>query len=251
MQEAVLKKIKDKCDYEYIRVGDYMDCSTFTVADLNLTKWFKTTFGYLAEMIASGDVYFVPHWKPAINSIKCESLTAYLESSKPKLVLRTRNHKQKATVHNTKVTLLKPLIEKLLNEGFCILNLGTPAMPLGICNNDYYEVSHNMSIEAEFLVCGASSSCIMTAEAGLFTAFAATNLSIIQYDDEWSVSCVDVSLFDARIKAGLQDLDIRVEIANGKFDEAAKKITDFCKGTSLATDQVVHFSPVIVELGAI
>jgi hypothetical protein len=30
-----------------------------------------------------------------------------------------------------------------------------------------------------------------------------------------------------------------------------KKITDFCKGTNLATGQIVHFSPVIVELGAL
>jgi hypothetical protein len=91
-----------------------------------------------------------------------------------------------------------------LKESFCILNLGNPAMPLDIY--DYYEVSHNMSISDEFLICGAATACIMTAEAGLFTAFAASNLSLIQYDDEWSVSCVDVSLFDARIKAGLQDL---------------------------------------------
>ena len=84
-------------------------------------------------------------------------------------------------------------------------------MPLDIHNNDYYEVSHNMPIDDELLICGAATACIMTAEAGLFTAFAATNLSLIQYDDEWSVSCVDVSLFDARIKAGLQDLDVRVK----------------------------------------
>jgi hypothetical protein len=251
LQEKILKKIKEKCVFEYVRVGDYMDCSTFTVVENNLTKWFQLTFSYLAEMISNGDVYAVPQGKSALKNIKYENLTDYFLSSKPKLVLRTRNFKQKAVTHNSKVTLLKPLIVELLKEGFCILNLGTPTMPLDVNSNSYYEVSHNMSIEDEFLICGTATACIMTAEAGLFTAFAATNLSLIQYDDEWSVSCVDVSLFDARINAGLQDLDIRVEIANGKFDEAAKKITDFCKGTSLATGQVVHFSPVIVELGAL
>jgi hypothetical protein len=52
-------------------------------------------------------------------------------------------------------------------------------MPLDILNNDNCEVSHKMPIDDEFLMCGAATACIMTAEAGLFTAFAATNLSLI------------------------------------------------------------------------
>jgi hypothetical protein len=100
------------------------------------------------------------------------------------VLLGTRNFKQKAITHNSKVSFLKHLIEELLKEGFCILNLGTPAMPLDINNNDYYEVSHNMPIDDKCLICGAATACIMTAEAGLFTAFAATNLSLIQYDGE-------------------------------------------------------------------
>jgi hypothetical protein len=248
LEKSILKKIKNICNFQYVRVGDYMDCSTFTVVENNLTKWFSLTFSYLAEMITNGDVYIVTKNQSGLKMIEYSNLSTYFSSAKPKLVLRTRNFQTKATIHNSKIELLTPLVEKLLENGFFVLNIGTPAMSLDIHNNDYAEVSHNMLIEEEFFVCGSAAACIMTAEAGLFTAFAATDLPLVQYDEEWSATFVGVSLFAARRKAGFQDLDIRTEIASGNFEEAARLIANFSSATNFARDPELYFRPIIVDL---
>jgi len=257
LQEKILNRIRKICDegglvdFEYVRVGDYMDCSTFTVVDKHLMKWFQLTFGYLADMIANSDVYVVPKNTSGIQTTECTTLGEYFSSTKPKIVISTRTFKQKATIHNSKTATLTPLVETLLERGFFILNIGTPVMPLDVHNDNYLEVSHSFLIQEEFLVCGAAAACIMTAEAGLFTAFAATNLPLVQYDDEWSETHVGVSLFAARRKAGFQDLDIRSEMASREFVKAAELIKDFSTLPNPASHSAPHFGSIIVDLGEI
>ncbi|WP_321504092.1 hypothetical protein [uncultured Methanoregula sp.] len=226
-------------------MGDYFDVSTFSVADYNLGAWLHSELTNLSEMIASGDVYKV---------MGCQDHQEYdgiyqtfIKTNKPKIILRTRNFKNKAVVHNSKIEILKPVVEHLLEKGYFIFNIGTPTMPLSIKNDDYHEVNHNMAIEDEFKLCSLAQACMLSTEAGLFIAFAATDLTLIQYDDDLNIKCHNVDLFGARRKAGLNDIDIRNEIFNNDFEGAADVISRNVEKKSNTRDDW-HFQPEITRV---
>jgi len=109
-----------------------------------------------------------------------------------------------------KIQVLNKIVSILLRHGIVVLNIGVPVLPLEISSSNYYELSHNLNFEEELFLCEEATANLMTAEAGLFVAFAASDINIIQYDEEWSVKhCVfPVSLMDARRDIGMNDLNI-------------------------------------------
>lgn len=139
-----------------------------------------------------------------------------------KVVVRTRNFKNKAIEHNSKFEIFNELAKALLDKNVFVLNLGCPLLELGIERDNYCEIDHSLSIEDEIALCELADINIMTAEAGLFVGFAASNINILQIDEEWSVTNkgVNVSLFEARKKLGIDDLDVRKEIKEKNYSKA-------------------------------
>jgi len=186
----------DLSEYVFIRVNTYLYLSGDVCYDGD--RWWRENFLNLYDMISDGKVYRVKK-EPDFGG-------------QPYFVLRTRNNLNKGGVmYNTDVEFLKPIMLGLLNLGFRVVNIGSPCRSIDIEHPFYDEYSHFMPIDKEFELCANAVGVILTAKAGLFTAFAATDLTLIQYDDEWSDS-YGVKLFDARSNAGILDLDIRGSI---------------------------------------
>jgi len=102
-------------------------------------------------------------------------------------------------------------------------------LELDIKNSDrYFEVDHELTFSEELFLCQMADLNIMTAEAGLFTAFAACNIRIVQIDNEWSSDHLSspIELFEARKKIGILDIDIRRELKQQNYFLASKIIIE-------------------------
>lgn len=217
LEGKLLKKCREKLGIQkYVRMSDYFDLSTGQAVEPNLTKWFITNLEYIQDMISSGDYCRTRNVTPQAKE-------------KPVVVLRTRNFQNKAVVHNSKKSILRPLIIELLKFDCKVINIGTPALPLDITDANYEELNHNMSIAEEFALCANSSCTIMTTEAGNYMGLATVDLRMVQYDDEVFESLFKspLSLMKARQQAGLKDLDIRHHVKAERWSDAAAAIHNF------------------------
>ena len=133
---------------------------------------------------------------------------AFIDSNFKVVYIRTRNIDGQAAAHNTNPVKLQLLVETLLSMGWSVLNTGTPTIELEIDNLKYLEFHHNLPIAAQFYLASKCRARVMSAEAGLFVAWAATEMSLVLIGDEWSVSNLQepVSLIDSRQKISIQDM---------------------------------------------
>lgn len=240
-EKKLLKICKEKFGpSKYIRMSDYYDLSVMRPVSPNLTEWFITNLEYIQQMIAAGDV--------------CRIKRQSKSSVRPLIVLRTRNFKNKAVVHNSKKNILAPLITELLKFDCEVINIGTPHLPLDIGHPNYKEITHNMSISEEFELCGNAACTIVTTEAGNFMGIAATDLRIVQYDDEVFERLFKspLSLFKARQKAGLDDLDIRSYVQSESWPVAAKSIYEFAINEKQELEtKCTFFCPETINVGLV
>lgn len=217
---------------KYYRVGNFFDLAKNSVGKFDLGEYLNKNFHYVHEMIKDGNLYnstAVLDDILSLLSMSCEQCNDYVDffekfikSEKRKVVIRTRNFAQKATVHNSSYEKFFNLAQELVKGDVLVLNLGCPLLRLGITNENYCEIDHRLEFSLELALCQSADTCIMTAEAGLFVAFAASAISIVQIDNEWSVdhSKPAISLFEARRHLGMADLDVR-ELLNAKKYAAA------------------------------
>ena len=204
----------------YFRINEYYNIAEQSVYE-NIMERFERDFQYLKYMIKNKHLYTsainknttqLNKWR--INNNGIEIITKYF-TAKKKVLLRTRNYNTKAVVHNSNIEILRKIVSILLKNNIMVLNIGVPFMPLHINSVNYYELSHNLNFEEELLLCEDATANLMSAEAGLFVAFAASDINLIQYDTEWSVAhCeIPVSLMDARRDIEMNDLNI-IDIHN-------------------------------------
>lgn len=239
LEKKILRIYKEKFgDFKYVRMSDYYDLSLMRPISPNIREWFVCSFEYIQEMISSGGVYRIKQSRE--------------DMKKPLIVLRTRNFNNKAVIHNSKKDILKPLVEELLKFDCDVVNIGTPHLPLDINHPNYQENAHDMSISDEFELCGKASCAIMTTEAGNFMGFSATDIRIVQYDDEIfeRIFKSPISLMKARKEAGLDDLDISSFVKSESWLLAAKNIYEFAIKEKKELNNINNFTlPVKVEFG--
>lgn len=231
-----LKKLSDEYGIEknkYYRVGNFFDLAKSSVGKFDLSEYINKNFQYVYEMIKDGNLYDSNIASDKILfqlPLACEQYNnsldffeKFITSQNKKIIIRTRNFAQKATEHNSNYEIFSNLSRELIRRDVLVLNLGCPLLPLGITNEKYCEIDHRLEFSLELALCQSVDACIMTAEAGLFVAFAASAISsIVQIDNEWSVahSVPAISLFEARKHLGMADLDVR-ELLNAKKYAAA------------------------------
>jgi hypothetical protein len=164
----------------------------------DLGESFKYLFGELSVAIENGiiDVY--------------QSKYPGTYSPDERVVyLRTRNYRNKQLIHNTKSGTVIGLVDRLLQNGISVINIGSPALQLSdnlyIRNHDNYrEFDNLLSIDDELtllnglIICGA--------DAGLFVLMCCLPNPIICLTHEWS-EFLGVKLMDARLNAG-QSFDL-------------------------------------------
>mgnify|MGYP001207993222 CR=1 FL=1 len=266
LEDYCVGKLHDEYGIErnkYYRVGNFFDLAQFSVGKFDLSEYLNRNFQYVYEMIKDGCLY-----KSNINPDNILSLFAlsckqdkkihsffekFITSQNRKIIIRTRNFAQKATEHNSNHEIFLNLSRELIKRDVLVLNLGCPLLSLGITNENYCEIDHRLEFSLELALCQGADACIMTAEAGLFVAFAASAISsIVQVDNEWSVahSVPAISLFEARKHFGLADLDVRELLNAKKYAAAADYILlNFTnKGDSYSTNCRSDSVPFVIEL---
>lgn len=240
LEKYCIEKLRTRFDnFKYMRVGSYVNIQNFSVESFNLGKYFNKRFIYLSTMIKDGKLYHSGIDKKTLMKFFSQSIISkyqdeYLNNfifkdvNIKKIILRTRNFKNKAVMHNSKFETFKKLAEELIAKNVMVLNIGCPLLNLNIRNNLYCEIEHNLPFEAELKLCQIADSNVMTAEAGLFVGFAASLISITQIDEEWSANNLEkpVYLFKARENFGLRDIDIRNLLINKRYNLAAEKIME-------------------------
>lgn len=116
------------------------------------------------------------------------------------LVLRSRNYPKKAVVHNTKEALAATVVEVALRRGYDVINIGSPALPLGIKDPGYSEISNELDLDTELGVLSGLPIACQT-DAGLFALIACLDSPICALSEEWSVTSFPddpISLLAAR-----------------------------------------------------
>ena len=203
---------------QYRRINDYYDLAKMFPSNPRLDIWLRESHYRIIEMIENGGYYRIPR-------VKKNKLDP------PLIVIRTRNFKNKAIIHNTKTEVIEPLIRELIKLNCNVINIGSLQLSQTIVSNNYREIMQNISINEEFELCANADCVLMTVEAGLFVGFAATDLKIIQYDNEvFDISFgMKKSFFKARRSVGLVDLDIRSYVKNERWNEAASAINEFAR----------------------
>jgi hypothetical protein len=218
-----LKKIFSEFIYE--RVDSFCDLN-FPTTKYDRTSWLKQQFLNLEKTITEQNLYMnlIPLF--ALNEkIQHEGVRKFIDFPGAKVVIRTRNFVNKQACYNSKFEVLSKLAIQLLERGIFVLNLGCPLLSLKINHDLYCEIDHNMPFEDNLALCELANACIMSAVAGLFTGFAASNINMIQIDDEWSTR-LNVKLYDARREIGIDDIDIRSYLGNDDYTGAADYIVE-------------------------
>lgn len=126
------------------------------------------------------------------------------------LYLRTRNYKNKQRSHNTTKNDVSKVIDKFLDSGVNVINIGSPVLSIkddlkSDNSRNYRELSNVLTIDDEIKMLNGPVLC--RADAGLFVLVACLPVPIFCLSPEWSES-FGIKLMDARSKFGIKgDLD--------------------------------------------
>jgi hypothetical protein len=129
-----------------------------------------------------------------------------------RVIFRTRNYSLKQPEHNTKIEDILPLVKCFIQNGWEVINVGSPALPLESELRDgeaavYREFSNVLTIDEEFDYLAYPIVC--RADAGLFVLAAALNTPLLLLSDEWSAR-FGINLTEARAQSGAQYDQIEV-----------------------------------------
>ncbi|MDD5652678.1 MAG: hypothetical protein PHT31_00775 [Candidatus Omnitrophica bacterium] len=227
---------RQQFDFKYLRISDYFDASTFRVGDFKLISQWDRYHLLIDIMIRDANLYYYHSADllqdlsqcAEINQEQVGRLKEFLDFKGKKVILRTRNFLKKAPVHNSKPEIFYSLAKGLVENGVFVLNLGCPLLKFPIDSPNYFEIDHNMPFGLELALCQNADACLMTAEAGIFHAFAASAITLIQFEEEapkivYAKEPV-CSWFDSRKKIGLRDIDIRGKIESKEYASAVRLI---------------------------
>lgn len=207
---------------EFLGATSYFDLATMTQLKCDSKEAFRVHFRNLQKMILEGGIQstqnraeFFQKWQsnPRISMIQLSDFKAakeFIGSGEKVFFVRTRNISGTASVHNTNLTMLRFVILEALRNGHKVVSSGTPAPRLDIKHPSYFEFSHNLPVVVQQFLAEKCDRIVTSAEAGLFTAWAATDLPLITFGREWSVTnlTAELSLLEARRTLGLKDFSI-------------------------------------------
>jgi hypothetical protein len=148
-------------------------------------------------------------------------ISELVKAKKRMIYLRTRNNPSKggSSIHNANPQKLEPLVYELISSGYVVLNSGNPPMRLNIVSNNYLELNRISNIDIEFSIARHCEYVVTSAAAGLFVGWAATDLPLATFDDEWSLTnlSVSISIAKARKSAGLIHVDLEPLLKMGDW----------------------------------
>ena len=185
----------------------------------DLNESFAYLFSELYEAISTGIVDLYKDKYPKRSNSKLDR----------QIFIRTRNYKKKQLIHNSKANQILPLINILLEYGFQITNIGSPALSLENSINtkllkNYSEFDNILTVDEELNILNGP--IIMGADAGLFVLICCMPNPIICLTPEWSET-FGIHLLDARRKAGFLN-----DLSHNEFNENFEIFTHLNKVNS-------------------
>ena len=232
-----IKRISKASGYDFLGTGNYINLASMQQFSYDQKDYFTNHFKNLELMILGGGLQnslsrqlFTDNWLVRLqnndqNYLDFFKMNTFISKNPKTIFIRTRNIPGPASVHNTNIEMLDNLVNKLLNNGYSVINSGTPTFSLDIYNHRYLQVDHNLPVVVQQFLASKCYKTVTSAEAGLFTAWAASDIPLVTFGDEWSVTNLPekISLLRARLKLGITDYSI----GNGKSYAIIKKVFDF------------------------
>lgn len=227
---GIYKRIKvaeRKTKRIFLGTSIYFDLGLFEKYKCDNNEAMQRNFENLYKMIISGGILSVdeilkllPKSEKLIQAFSNDEKSFrlahnFITKNKRVAFVRTRLINGTAQAHNTDPESHRLLVVTLLELGYSVISLGTPTIKLGILDTKYLEIDHNLSIGSQFYLAAKCEIRVMSAEAGLFVAWAATGLPLVLIGREWSEANLlrPVSLIKARKLIGLPDTTLEVNFS--------------------------------------
>lgn len=124
----------------------------------------------------------------------------------PRVAVRTRNFKNKATAHNSDFSQTLEIVNQILDTNALVTNYGAPPLSLlDIIDDERYSEKFLPSIDDELH--SIKDKVVLRADAGLFVLYACTNLQLCTITSEWS-DFLGIKLMEARnLRDGTESRD--------------------------------------------
>lgn len=145
--KEIMNELPKKCDI--------ISCSTKEKYNNDPQTQFDIEFPQIGTAIEKDDRFIYPFLEDK-NKINDKYKNLFVENT---FIILTRNFSWKTPGHNTNKETLIPYIEKALNKGYGIINIGFPCMALNINHKNYHELSDNTTY-SEFV-------CLMYMSKGI------------------------------------------------------------------------------------
>jgi hypothetical protein len=227
-KSGIYKEVKRKERHNkscFLGTSIYFDLNKFEEYKCDNSEAMQRNFENLNQMIEDNAILReeqILNWGTEFNTnptanfedlYSLEKATSFILENRNVAYVRTRTISGVAQVHNTNIDLHRLMVETLLEKDFAVLSLGTPAIELGIEHPRYLEISHSLSIKSQFYLAAKCAIRVMSAEAGLFVAWAATELPLILIGREWSETNLSqpISLITTRHRIGIKDLILKAD----------------------------------------
>jgi hypothetical protein len=214
-----------KQNFEFLGTSNYVDLAKMEIHRCDIINSMSFNFFNLANMITEGGVNKVKNIKAEmeirladrnysmVDHDLFKDVLEFIRTNRNVAYIRTRNISSAASVHNTKKKDLEDLIFGLLRLGYSVINSGTPTIAVSISNQNYLEVNHNFTILQQMYLASSCSIRVMSEEAGLFVAWASTEMPLVTFGKEWSITNLNkpISLIDARRQIGIKDIQLGMD----------------------------------------
>lgn len=232
-----IKAISKNLDHDFLGTGQYKNLATMQNFSFDQSDYFKNHFRNLELMIMSGGLQnsssrqnFTNRWLKSLSRKDIDyfdflNIENFISKNNKVVFIRTRNISGSASIHNTDVDMLENLVKELLKNGYSVISSGTPTFSLCVKDSHYLEASHNLPVVVQQYLASQCFKTVTSAEAGLFTAWASSDMPLVTFGEEWSMTNLHdkISLLDARLKVGVIDSSI----GNGNNTEVINKVFNF------------------------
>lgn len=166
--------------------------------------------GTLNHHLLSMQFYLSSNFLSSKDKLVMQSIESFLEKGLPVVWIRTRNILGPAAIHNTDPDFLLTIVSFFLKQGFSIICTGTPSIKLDLRTNNFFQLDYDLPVVVQQFFAARCKYVVTSAEAGLFTAWAVTEIPLVTFGTEWSVTNTKskTSLLESRRRIGIYDLNL-------------------------------------------
>lgn len=229
--ELAYKFIRDSDEYNDYEVIFYEE--EVNLYGQNIVQLYRDTFLGLRRLIQ--DRVCVKPSDEDIKRVKKDFSNYFLNGGKY-YMLMTRNFERKAVEENTRNILpnLREALEKIVDSGINIINVGFPVQNYDINSPNYFEISNPKLTQEELVaLMYCCDGVLMSGRSGGFAAHVLSNVDIFMIYPEWSMLNKDlqIEVFETRAKSNQEvvSCDLSDYFSIGDFESIIKLLKNHNK----------------------